>query len=372
MPEPARILLQSSFVVLSCALAAASAGAAEPASAEPEAAAGEASPGAETTAAPASASAAPPLEVGASVHARYVVSHQTPTNYFELARARLSLDLHPSDAFRAQLDVAVAETPILRDAFVQVGPADWLRFSAGQFKKPFSRLALESLADLPLVGRGIVVDAISDDLGYGGRDLGLMASGGAGWLRYAAGVFNGTRGAGEVDSGKDAAARLELRPSKRLHVGASGSLRHQNPQVLGLPARTSGALGLDSRVRLWRLEVVGEVLWAEDSRFTAPTQLGGAMGYAELRLPWRTELVELRPIVTAQALDPALGRRSDRAFSFGGGFNTHVGDALRIMVQLEQVHAEPRSSVPAGREVVVQLALDEELGLSLVAAGDDS
>jgi phosphate-selective porin len=73
----------------------------------------------------------------------------------------------------------------LQDAYVRYAPKSWA-LQAGQFKTPFSREFITSLADLETADRSTVVDSLAPK-----RDIGLMGEYSYRKASFWAGIFNG-------------------------------------------------------------------------------------------------------------------------------------------------------------------------------------
>ncbi|MBI3180469.1 MAG: hypothetical protein HYZ27_12455 [Deltaproteobacteria bacterium] len=317
----------------------------------------------------------PPVELGARIYARYRAADSDPYHEFELRRARLALDLHATPWLSVQLDVDFADAAPLKDAFVEAAVHPHLSITAGQFKKPFSIIELTPPRRLPLINRGIVNERIveagvdvggASGLGYGGRDRGVMLHGALHKLHYALGAFNGTRSFDAIDSGKDAAARVELRGIKGVRLGASGSMHYRNPEGFEVADPAVFAAGVDTRIRAGPVTGVAEVLWAQQRMAGGDQDVLGALGYVLAWIPLAHDIV-LAPVVKGEVLDDDVSRGGDLAWSFAGGANLHFGDALRLMLQGDLIERENGSPFERKRTVVLQLAFDHKEPLARAA-----
>jgi hypothetical protein len=119
----------------------------------------------------------PPFELGGRVFLRESVISQDGGDWLgqmEVASARLTLDLHRG-RWRAQVELEAADgNAELRDAYVKVDVGRGLGVRAGRFKLPMSRLELESVLDLPSIGRGMLSDVLDHGLGVAGRRAGAQ------------------------------------------------------------------------------------------------------------------------------------------------------------------------------------------------------
>ena len=151
----------------------------------------------------------------------------------DIRRARLDLKgvINPHWDYRLQLDFA--GTPKILDATINYKYRDWLKFSAGQFKIPFSAENITQSNRLETIDRAQAVEALvargKDVIGnQNGRDIGIQLSGSLFktenrfLVDYA---FGGFAGAGinttDNNESKDFSARLLLHPLKNLDLGGS-------------------------------------------------------------------------------------------------------------------------------------------------------
>ena len=153
---------------------------------------------------------------------------------FDIRRARLDVKgiISPYWGYRVQFDLA--GTPKLIDTYIELKLHDYLNFTVGQAKIPFSLENLASSNKLELIERSQVVEALTGrgrDVGgnQNGRDIGIQVGGTILKLKdrpvvdYRVGVYNGS-GINVVDNNerKDYAARLILHPLTGLDI--SGAL----------------------------------------------------------------------------------------------------------------------------------------------------
>jgi hypothetical protein len=313
----------------------------------------------------------PKLKLRSRVHARYELFDAEPTHSFVLPDARLAVSAAPLPWLRAQIDVDFASAAALRDGFVDVGPK-WLRLRAGRFKRPFSRVQLMSLSDVPLWRRGIINRLIARNYQYGDRDRGAEIHGRIGSVGYAAGLFNGSDLIStDADAGKDLVARITWKLSKAARLGASTSLRFASePQP---PARHDRwAVEVDGRFRFGSFDVLAEATWAQGPSTQQGPEHAGFLIYGLYR--WKVdEMLKLRPLVKAELLDHNLHGTDDQAVSLAVGLNAHVTRWLRVMLQVENVWSQEQaeSHTPAERIAVLQFAFEYEVDL-LADKGRDS
>jgi phosphate-selective porin OprO and OprP len=152
---------------------------------------------------------------------------------FDIRRARFDVrgNISPIWNYRVQLDLAVS--PKLLDAYAECKLADFFNLTVGQFKVPFSLENLTSSNKLEMIDRSQIVEAMSargtDVIGnQNGRDIGIMAGGSLLKLDerflvdYRLGVFNGSGiNVADKNEAKDVAARIVVHPIKGLDLGGS-------------------------------------------------------------------------------------------------------------------------------------------------------
>ena len=107
----------------------------------------------------------------------------------------------------------------LQDAYVRYAPASWA-LQIGQFKTPFSREFITSLADLETADRSTAVDSLAPK-----RDIGMMGEYTYRITSVWAGVFNGDgqNVTANGDSTQLGVARVAVRVLPELSVAANGA-----------------------------------------------------------------------------------------------------------------------------------------------------
>ena len=110
-------------------------------------------------------------------------------------------------------------TVSLQDAYVRYAPASWA-LQMGQFKTPFSREFITSLADLETADRATVVDSLAPK-----RDIGIMGEYTYRIANLWVGVFNGDgqNVTANSDSTMLGVARVALRALPGLSLAANGA-----------------------------------------------------------------------------------------------------------------------------------------------------
>jgi hypothetical protein len=185
-----------------------------------------------------------------------------PASTFETRRVRLVGQITIKDWITGTLEPDYALGVLqLRLAFVNFAFTNALQLKVGQFKKPFSRIFLESSLQIPAIERGlrirglpealeiedtagsqapVLVDVggiplvgeeqfILETIGYLGYDIGAGLNGAIGPLRYEAGVFNGAGGDRRDDNdGKTYGVRAGVNPSANMPLLLGGAVLHQS------------------------------------------------------------------------------------------------------------------------------------------------
>ena len=175
------------------------------------------------------------LQISGLIQTEYEgFAQSTANNTFLLHRARLDVKGDIDDAWSYEVYTEFAgATPKLLDAYTTYKIADYLKFTAGQFKVPFSLESLFSDSQLEFIDRSQVVNALAgrstDVIGnQNGRDIGIQAGGsfakvnGNYLFDYTFGVFNGAGYDVTTDNNnhKDIAGRLGIHPITNLTIAA--------------------------------------------------------------------------------------------------------------------------------------------------------
>jgi len=170
----------------------------------------------------------------------------------DIRRARLDIkgNIDPYWGYKAQFDLAVS--PKLIDAYAEYKPYDFLNFTFGQFKLPFSLENVTSSNKLDVIDLSYAVEAYAsrgkDVIGnHNGNDIGFQVSGGlfdyndAKFIDYKVGIFNGAgiNVAADNNKYKDVVGRLVIHPIRGLDIGYStyiGNANYINPTYNKLAA----------------------------------------------------------------------------------------------------------------------------------------
>lgn len=148
----------------------------------------------------------------------------------------------------------------LQDAFIRYNPGPWA-VQAGQFKTPFTREFLVSLADIETADRATVVDSLAPK-----RDIGLMAEYTYRRVVLWAGVFNGEgqNVTANTDSTVLGVGRLAVRLLPQLSLAVNGA------RYFGDSTR----YGVDAAYEDARLALKGEYLGQTRDEVSGPDDWG--------------------------------------------------------------------------------------------------
>jgi hypothetical protein len=247
----------------------------------------------------------------------------------------------------------------LKSGFAQLDPWKWLQVTAGMFKRSFSLLELLPIADFELSDEGPTDDFLKD-LGYAGRDMGVMIRLSPlekkRHLRLWLGAFAGDAEEGyDASIGKLLTARAESRPYRFLRLGADfswrtdGNVGHEKyPSYLDeTPTLSTGkAYSADLTFSLAGLELRLEgllgrrtdVLWEIRD---ANRDFFATWAVVAYRLPVGSTV--LMPAVRAEWLDV------DRKHSGGGrlyltaAINLELNANLRLLVDLSRYDVDSKT-----------------------------
>jgi hypothetical protein len=148
----------------------------------------------------------------------------------------------------------------LQDAYIRYNPGSWA-VQIGQFKTPFTREFIASLADIETGDRAAAVDSLAPK-----RDIGLMGEYGYRRISIWAGVFNGEgqNVTANTDSTVLGVVRMAARLNPELSIGVNGA------RYFGDSTR----YGVDAAYEDARLALKGEYLGQTRDNATGPDDWG--------------------------------------------------------------------------------------------------
>jgi hypothetical protein len=308
------------------------------------------------------------LKISARIHTVWKMDHEntpddprTPEDEFEkqdiesafsIRRARLKISWRPKKWLTAVLKLGGFQdmdfgVSLLQDAYIHVSPFQFLEIRVGQFKKPFSKLELRSSGKLRVYNRGEGNSLIVEDLLYGSRDLGIQLSGRivpAVKLDYEVGVFNGSGpDISEQGNSKDIAARLKISPLSWFGFGVNGSFKFFEESENEDKSAWATSADMTFKVAGFRAYIEGITALDHDylSRDTAVTDkapyifnLIGILSYKHTVNSGKFG-ISLEPVFKLELLDPNAKVEKDHVLVYNPGFNTYIGEYLRLMIHGE-------------------------------------
>ncbi|WP_366935038.1 hypothetical protein [Pyxidicoccus fallax] len=251
------------------------------------------------------------------------------TRSLSLASARVGVSTSLSN-LEAEVTADLADDNLLKDAFVRLADdSKRFRLYGGQFKSPFLQRRLESSWDLPIQGRGLVEDYLTDVHQLGGRRLGLMGEvrlKDVWGLKVSAGLFEGGKDELGVRLKEDAAARVSIRPFKALTLGVSGYV------VEALEVVTKYAYAGDAELKLGGLTLSGEAVAGNLplGPFTAQLLLTSYTLPVGSSKEWA-----LQPVLGYEALQ-LRGDVEGKGYALVGGLNVLLSDRFKAQFQAER------------------------------------
>lgn len=252
----------------------------------------------------------------------------------DIRRARLDFrgNVTPVWEYRLQLDMA--STPKIIDAYTVFKPYDFIKFEVGQFKIPFSLENLTQSNNMETIERAQVVEALvarnKDVIGNNnGRDIGLQVFGSlfkfknGYFLDYYAGVFNGAGiNTTENNEAKDYSGRLILHPLKGLDIG--GSVYNGKDKIEKNDNYKRERWGGEISYTYKSLSIKGEYIEGRD----ADTRRNGY--YAQISdYIWQKKL---QLIAKYDVYDANKSIDKDMTTNIIGGFNYYFNDFAKIQV----------------------------------------
>lgn len=297
------------------------------------------------------------LQISGLIQARYQgFEQQTVNNSFDLHRARLDVkgDLNPHWSY--EIYTEFAGTTKLLDAYTAYKIADYLKFTAGQFKVPFSAESLNSDAQLEFIDRAQVVEALAgrskDIIGnQNGRDIGIQVSGSFAKLNdtylfdYSFGVFNGAGYDVTADNNnhKDIAGRLAIHPIKNLIIGAD-FYNGQGFYAIGTAPAASHKRtreGIDGKYIIGGLTLKAEYDKGTDNVLNRNGWYGQASYFV---IPKKLE-----PALRYDTYDPTQTSSTDRTTNYMAGINYYFNQWAKFTVDYvdrrEQAPAQVKNNV---------------------------
>ena len=302
------------------------------------------------------------LRIGGVFQERYQGFEQsTKFNSFDIHRARLIIQGNVTDdwSYYTQTELGGGSLKTV-DIYTTYKIADYLKFSAGQFKIPFSLESLTSDPALEFIDRSQVVEALagrSTDVisttGVGtasapgnqqGRDIGIQINGSFFKLNntylvdYTFGVFNGAGYdvTGDNNSRKDIGGRLAIHPIKDLVIGADF---YNGVAWYGATAKNQkrNRGGFDARYVIGALSLQAEYDKGTDGSIKKDGYYGQAAYFV---LPKKLQLA-----AKYDSYDPNKAIGTDRANIYTGGVNYFFNNWAKFTVDYLFRHEEATTQI---------------------------
>jgi phosphate-selective porin OprO/OprP len=286
------------------------------------------------------------LQISGLVQTEYE-GFQAPaaTNTFLLHRARLDVKGDINDNWNYEVYTEFAGATKLLDAYTTYKIADFLKFTAGQFKVPFSLESLIADNQLDFIDRTQVVNALAgrstDVIGnQNGRDIGIQINGSFAKIDnrylfdYTLGLFNGAGYDVTTDNNqhKDLAGRLSVHPIKNLTISADFYDGVALYTLAGAKAATNNVRdrkGMDARYVFGALALQAEYDRGTDATINRDGWYGQATYFV-----WRRHL---QLAARYDTYDPNEVQVNVRTNYYTGGLNYFFNDWARLEINYVDV-----------------------------------
>jgi phosphate-selective porin OprO/OprP len=248
---------------------------------------------------------------------------------FSLRRARLTLGGEIVNNLRFKLAADLVKSPALIDAAVEFEPWKAAGLRIGQFVVPFSLESVTSVADIDMVNRSTVVDALAPgrDNGASGRDIGLVLYGRYSVVEYTLGLFNGAGiNKADTNSRKDLAGRVVVRPAKFFSFGGS-VYRGRQDAAGGGPLIARDKEGLEAVLSVRSFSLKAEYIHAKDGLVSKAGWYGQAGLFA---LPGK-----LQALVRYESLDLDRAAAADGTNVIAAGLNWFIAGRTKLQINYE-------------------------------------
>ena len=294
------------------------------------------------------------LQISGLVQARYQGFEQSGVNNaFDLHRARLDAKGNITDKWSYEVYTEFASTTKLLDAYTSYKIADYLKFTAGQFKIPFSYESLTSDSQLEFIDRSQVIEALAgrskDVIGnQNGRDIGAQISGSFAKINnlylfdYTFGVFNGAGYDVTSDNNnhKDIVARFGVHPLKGLDFGGSLYSGEDIPaattKVPNPVTQARNRYGIDGRYVTGPFSITAEYAHGTDGSIKRDGWYAqaGYFVFPQLQLVAKYDTYDPNKVIT-----------TDRTIFYIGGFNYVFNSWTKLAVDYLYKHEETATQV---------------------------
>jgi phosphate-selective porin len=263
------------------------------------------------------------FQVHGYIQGRFTNQEGTPDR-LEIRRARVIVSGDPVSKLSYTFQVDVVKRPYLMDAAVTWKFARSIRFTAGQFKIPFSTESLTSdNVNIP-IARARAINGLTPgrDTGVQGRDMGVQIAGALyggkePLVEYAAGVF---RGQTLVESPaihfRATAARMLVHPLSGLTVGGDWYGSFSAP-----PGTEKRRMESEGSYQRGPIHLRVEQVWARDG--SLERRGGYALGAWRVSSHWE-------PLVREDWLTTNIHKPNTTSIAYVAGLNFYRGKHLKV------------------------------------------
>lgn len=280
------------------------------------------------------------LQVSGFIQIRaQVFDEKSKNDGFDLRRSRLDFKGNFSSFLTYRLQTDLANSPRILDAYAEIKLKEYLVFTIGQFRIPFSLENLSSLNKFEVIDYSQAVDAFTargkDVIGnQNGRDIGIQAGGvilkkgDLSMVEYRLGIFNGSgMNIGDTaNEAKDIAARLLFNPVKQLSFGISyydgwGKAIKPTSEFVGR-SQERNRFGIEAVYSGSRLSFKGEYIQGKDGN----TDRAGWYAMAGYYLV----PAKLQVVAKYDSYDPDTDSDDNVNTNYSGGINYNINSWSRV------------------------------------------
>jgi hypothetical protein len=255
----------------------------------------------------------------------------------EFRRFRLDLSLDLADALSPDIGGGYDSPPFLRNATLEYRYSKSLRLQVGRYKRPFSRIELESAVDLPVLRRGLLNGLVVEDNQWGDRAVGAMLSGrlDLAKLRWYVSFTNPDWSTSLQSQGLDVIGRVQFSPLKRLSLGVDGGYKYLRLGTQA-PWTHNAAAGADLAWKVGSGQLLLEGHFADLPFETGRPQGFGVLLLADYELELDADWT-LQPMLFAELADADAKVSETESARFAVGLNLLAQGGFRLLPQVALV-----------------------------------
>lgn len=262
----------------------------------------------------------------------------------ELGRFRLEVSLDLADALSSDIAGGYDSPPFLRDASLEYRYSKALRLQVGRYKRPFSRIELESAATLPVIRRGLLNGLLVKDNQWGDRAVGAMFSGrlDLAKLRWYLSLTNPSWSTSLQSQGIDVIGRVQLSPVKGVNLGLDAGYKYLRLGSEGQWTHNT-ALGGDVTWKLGDAHLLLEGHYGDLPFETARPRGFGVLALVDYELAL-SESWSLQPVLFAEVADADAELSQTESARLAFGINLLAQGGFRLLPQVALVRPLGRAS----------------------------